>query len=206
MTKIVLVFTAGIALIAGLSLAFYFTVGVGLPLSNAGDDWAAFGSYFGGVAGALFSFLSVLLIVYTLHQQEQQIKSAQGEARRLKMLEYVSKADEEIERWLRRRLVSELEGKEVEFGDVVWGIVKPDYVEPQEFTAALIRLHKLTCAYCAALALYEDNVDSYFIFGLHRQKAGELLDFLETHVSLLGQMAGPSLAFCRAHLRGSERG
>jgi len=203
MIKIALVFAAGIALIAGLSFAFYFTVGVGLPLSNAGDDWAAFGSYFGGVAGALFSFLSVLLIVFTLHQQGQQIEAAQDDAQRLKLLEYVSKADEEVERWLRRRLMSR-QGREVEFGDVVWGIVKPDYVESQEFSAALSRLHKLTCAYCAALALYEDNVDPYFIFGLHRQKADELLDFLESHTSQLGQMAGPSLAICRAHLRGEE--
>lgn len=203
MIKIAVVFTAGIALIAGLSLAFYLTVGVGLPLSNAGDDWADFGSYFGGVAGAVFSFLSMLLIVYTLHQQGQQIESAQDDAQRLKLLEYVSKADDEIERWLQRRLMSR-QGREIEFGDIVWGIVKPGYVEPQEFSAALTRLHKLTCAYCAALALYEDNVDPYFIFALHRQKADELLSFLEDHTSQLGQMAGPSLAICRAHLRGEE--
>lgn len=203
MIKIALVFAAGIALIAGLSFAFYLSVGAGLPLSNAGNDWAAFGNYFGGVAGGLFSFLSVLLIVYTLHQQGQQIESAQDEAQRLKLLEYVSKADDEIERWLRRRLMSQ-EGREVEFGDIVRGVVKPGYVESREFTAALTRLHKLTCAYCAALALYQDNVDPYFIFGLHRQKAEELLDFLEDHTNLLGQMAGPSLAFCRAHFTREE--
>lgn len=199
MIKIVLVFAAGVALIVGLAVAFYLSVGVGLPLSNAGDDWADFGSYFGGVAGALFSFLSVLLLVYTVHQQGKQIESAKDEAQRLKLLEYVSKADDEIERWLRRQLMSK-QGREIEFGDVVWGVVKPSYVELKEFSAALTRLHKLTCAYCAALALYQDNVDPYFIFSLHRQKAEELLDFLENHISQLDQMAGPSLAICRSHI------
>src|SRR5471030_1318683 len=38
------------------------------PLSDNPQDWAAFGSYLGGVYSALFGFLSVLVLVATLRE------------------------------------------------------------------------------------------------------------------------------------------
>ena len=86
---------------------------------------------------------------------------------------------------------------------MVWGIVQPGYVNPNEFKPAVTRLATLTFLYCEALALYRDNgMDPFFIFKDHKQKAQSLVDFLTNHIGLLGNMAGPSLKFCQMHLDG----
>lgn len=202
MIKIVFVFISGIIIIIFACLAFYLNVGKNLPLSSSGQNWAVFGNYFGGVAGSLLSFLSVLLIVYTINQQEKQIKTAQQESLKIDLLKYLSKADEEIERWLQRKLAASQSDREVEFGDIVWGIVNSDYANQEEFASAVIRLHKLTCSYCTSISTYQDNINTYFIVGHHRRKAEDLLVFLENHQDKLNQMAGPSLALCRMGLNG----
>lgn len=200
MIHILLVFLAGVAVIMAVLLAFYFHVGADLSLSNGAQDWALFGDYFGGVAGALLSFLSILLIVYTIHLQSRQIESAQVETLKRDLLQYVSKADEEIERWLQRKLSAATHDSDVEFGDIVWGLVKPNDANQDEFVAAVTRLHKLTCTYCASIGLYKDNINTHFIFQHHSQKAEDLIAFLESHQDRLSSMAGPSLAFCKLHV------
>ncbi|MDI3258914.1 MAG: hypothetical protein QJR02_04370 [Sinobacteraceae bacterium] len=203
MLRILFVLVVGLLLIAGVGGAYYVHVGVDKIFSTNGQDWAQFGDYFGGVAGALLSFLSILLLVYTIYLQSEQLSDAQHEILKRDLLAHVTKADEEITHWLERKLAAlNLAGETVEFGDVVWGLLEPNYVNAKEFKLATTRLHKLTCLYCEALALYRDNIDPYFIFKYHRQKAQTLLDFLKAHQELLGQMAAPSLQFCQMHLDG----
>ncbi|BCL75934.1 hypothetical protein JHS3_16700 [Jeongeupia sp. HS-3] len=181
--------------------AYYMYVGHGHPFSTNGENWNQFGGYFGGVAGVLLSFISILLLVYTIHLQSQQLSDAQDETLKRDLLAHVTKADEEVEHWLQRKLATHNKSEEtIEFGDVVWGILEPSCINTKAFEIAVIRLHKLTCLYCEALALYRNNVDPYFIFKYHQQKAQSLLDFLKPHQNLLGQMAGPSLLFCQSHL------
>lgn len=195
----------GLLVISIVSGAYYFIVGSAYPLSSNGEDWGNFGDYFGGVAGALLSFLSILLLVYTIHLQIHQLSDAQHETLKRDLLAHVTKADDEIERWLQRKLpYRSMSGQTVEFGDVVWGILQSRDINGQEFERAVVRLHVLTCLYCEALALYRDNIDPYFIFKYHKQKAKTLLGFLEEHRALLGQMAGPSLNFCQMHLDGKH--
>jgi uncharacterized membrane protein len=200
MLKFLLVVLAGLAVIALVPIVFYFEVGGTLPLSSQAEDWAIFGNYFGGVTAPLLSFLSILLIVYTVLQQGEQIKASQQEVLKRDLLQYVSRADDEVERWLKRRLASAESEGDVEFGDIVWGIVDSSYVNSKELKAALLRLYKLTCTYCVSLGLYKDNIDTYFIFQQHRLKAEELLLFLESHEKQLSSMAGPGLAACKQHL------
>ena len=204
MIKFLLVFLAGAAAIAGTLFAFYLNLGLGLPLSDTASDWGIFGDYFGGVTGALLSFISILLIVYTIDQQSRQIEHARQEAFKRDLLQNVSKADDEIDNWLRKRLAAQRGEKDVEFGDIVWGIVAADYASSTEFTAAAVRLHKLTCNYCLSLGLYKENIDTNFIFQQHSQKADELITFLEKHQGKLSNMAGPSLAFCKLHIHGKS--
>jgi hypothetical protein len=177
---------------------------LGLRYPTPPPDWGIFGDYFGGVSGAFLSFISILLIVYTIDQQSRQIEHARQEAFKNDLLQNVSKADDEIDRWLRKRLAAQQGDKDVEFGDIVWGIVPPSYASSKEFSAAIVRLHKLTCTYCVTLGLYKDNIDTYFIFQQHRQKADELIAFLEQHQDKLSNMAGPSLGFCKLHIHGKS--
>lgn len=205
MSKIIFVLLAGIALIVGVGGAYYSYVGSGLPPSTNSEAWAQFGSYFGGVAGALLSFISILLLVYTVHLQSGQLAEAQHETLKRDLLAHVTKAEHEVNHWLERRLAARsAEGVTVEFGDVVWGILDPTYINPKEFKKATVRLHELVCLYCESLALYRDNIDSFFIFKYHKQKAQTLLSFLTQHQGALGQMAGPSLKFCQMHLNGEH--
>lgn len=172
------------------------------PLSNEVKDWASFGDYFGGVSGPLFSFLGALLIVYTIRQQSVQISSLEREAQKTDILRYVSKSEEEIDRLMSRKI--NFHGKEgIEFGDIVHGFVDIPPVISKPFEIAAERLLKLVCAYCAALALYEENLDSHFIFQAHRQKALDILSFLERNTKHLNSMAVVSLGLCRGHLEGS---
>lgn len=204
MLRFLIIFIAGAAIIAGVFYAFYLYVGYGLPLSNKASDWGVFGDYFGGVSSAFLSFISILLIVYTIDQQSRQIEHARQETFKRDLLQNVSKADDEIDTWLRKMLAAKRGDKYVEFGDIVWGIVDPDYANSKEFSAAVARLHKLTCTYCATLGLYKDNIDTYFIFQQHRQKADELIAFLEKHHEHLPNMADPSLGFCKLHIHGES--
>lgn len=205
MIRTILVFIAGLGIILATVLAYHYWVGRGMPISASGEDWAFFGNYFGGVAGALLSFLSIILILFTIHQQGQQLAATEEEILKKDLLLHISKADEEIDRWLKKNLASTTKGQTVEFGDVVWGLVKSTYVQKAEFGPALERLLKLTCAYCESIALYEANINTHFIYQQHHQKAQELVGFLEKHTSVMSQMSGPSLHICKYHLNGDAQ-
>lgn len=205
MIRTIAVLLVGLGIIVVTAVAYYYWVGRGAPISTLGEDWAVFGSYFGGVAGALLSFVSVILILFTIHQQRRQIAATEDENRKNDLLLHISKADEEIERWLHKRLASTTDGQTVEFGDVAWGLVRPGYVQNAELAPALERLLKLTCTYCGAIALYEANINTHFIYQQHRQKAQDLVAFLEKHISVMSQMTGPSLLICKHHLNGNAQ-
>lgn len=64
MIRVALVFIVGALIMGAAAGAFRHWVGGELPVSASGQDWGIFGDYFGGIAGTLLSFLSILLIVY----------------------------------------------------------------------------------------------------------------------------------------------
>lgn len=195
----------GILTILAVVAAFYHYVGSSRKISISGDDWGVFGDYFGGVAGTLLSFISIILLVHTVRIQIKQLANSEHEVLKRDLLAHVTKADDEIQHWLLRKLAYVgIEGETIEFGDIVWGLVSSSVVNSGEFRIAAERLLKLTCLYCGALALYRDNIDSYFIFNYHKQKAQSLVSFLKENQQLLNQMAGPSLDVCQMHLDGSS--
>ncbi|ELB2889507.1 hypothetical protein C1S86_25815 [Vibrio parahaemolyticus] len=202
MKGIVTICVVGFIVMISAVGAFYYFVGVNQPVSLDASDWSNFGSYFGGVVGPVFSFLSIVLLVYTVFQQSENINLATSEAIKLDMLRYVSRADEEIDSWLKTEIATTREGDTAQLSLVVWGVIGVDYVNANELNACLNRLLKLVCSYSSAIALYEDNVDPYFVYKQHYTKAIELIEFLENHVDRLGQMAGPSLGICRHQLEG----
>ncbi len=203
MWKIILVFVIGLLLAVAVGGAYYIYVGIGMPFSDSGEDWAQFGNYFGGVAGPLLSFISILLLVYAILMQNRQLSDAQHEMLKRDLLSHADKVEEQIDRWLERRLaIASLASESVEFGDIVWGIREGNYVDPEALKSAVVRLHELTRLYCEALVLHRKNIDTFFIFKYHRQKAQALLNFLSANQSLLDQTAVPSLMSCQIQLDG----
>ncbi len=168
-----------LAVVLGTGVAFYLNVGIEVPISKKGGDWAAFGSYFGGVAGALLSFLSVLLLIGTVRLQSSQIKKSAEDAKNIELLNLVTRADTEIEQWLKIRPAKHKFEGDVEFGLVVWGIVQPSYLNPVELTPAFDRLVLLTEMY--SVAIEQCYPSGLAVIAQHKRKCEELLAFLNEH-------------------------
>ena len=84
--------TAGITV--ALLLVLYWGRFGGGALSRKGEDWAYFGEYFGGTAGPILTFLTVLALVLTLVLQvrqledsREQLKASQAELERSRELQ-----------------------------------------------------------------------------------------------------------------------
>lgn len=180
--------------------AYVWVVGFAHPLTSSTPVWGAFGDYFGGIAGTMLSFISILLIVFTIKQQnEHELKRD--------LLAHVAAADGRIEHWLQRSLpiAGSMDSEKVEFGDIVWGLVNHTNVRQQDFRAAMERLLVLVAPYCEAIGVYSDNIDPYHVLQHHRSKAESLLLFLESHLNSLAHLAGPRIALCRKALDGGDQ-
>lgn len=180
-----------------LIFASYFFLGQFSPVpSMENADWGAFGSYFGGIAGPAFTFLSALFIAATIRQQRQEMIKQD-------MLRYLMKIDDDISHLLTRE-IHVGNNRFVELGDMVSGIESPAGFHEPSYKAALEKLLRLTASYCEAIALYRANVDGYFIFKAYQQRARELVAYLGERTKYLNQMAGPTLGFCKLHIEGSS--
>lgn len=213
--QFIVVAIIGLCILAAVFISYFVLGGFALGPSSSTVDWGAFGSYFGGVAGPLLTFISVVLIVYTLRQQRFQLESMSEENLKQDMLRYLSKIDDEISHLLTRRIQvgdyranNTLVGNEryVEIGDMISGLETPDHMDEQSYKAAMDKLLRLTASYCEAIALYRANINGYFIFRAYQQRGEELVCFLEKNTKYLYQMAVPTLGFCKMHLEGRENG
>lgn len=204
MLKLIFAISVTILLMLTTVIPYYINIGSWLEFSDKAQDWGLFGDYFGGVAGTLIAFVSVVMLGITLFFQQKQIVLNQEQMLKQDILLQITKVDDEIERWLNRDLAAEstIGSKYIKFGDLVWGLVsyKDSFVNLIEFNRALEKLLKLTCSYCAAINLYEDNINSHFVHHHYRQKASEIVSFLEGHKEKLNPMASISLDFCKMHL------
>ncbi len=206
MKKINTLLFIGFITVLLVGVAFYYYVGMASEISKNGVDWGIFGDYFGGVAGTLLSFISILLLVFTIRIQNDQFLHSYQEALKRDVLAHVEKVDDEIQYWLARKLAYQsINGQTIEFGDVVWGIVGFTSVNKNELEVAIKRLLQLTILYCEALALYRENINGYFIFKYHQQKAQSLVSFLKANQSYLSPNSDISLKFCQMHLDGKDR-
>ena len=196
--EFIVVAIIGLCILVAVFLSYFLVGEFALDPSVSNVDWGSFGSYFGGVSGPLLSFISVLLLVYTLRQQRFQLVSMSEENTKHDMLRYLEKLDGQIAHLLTRQIhVGNM--RYVEIGDMVSGIENPAELHEASFKAALDKLLKLTAIYCEAIALYRENVNGYFIFRAHQQKALELVNYLDGNKNRLSEMAGPTLEFCKMH-------
>lgn len=194
----------GLLAIATL-LPFYLSVGSWLNFSNDASEWGQFGDYFGGFTGTLITLFTTIVLAATLYFQYEQISHNQEQILKQDLLLQLSKVDDEIEKWLDRKLATNSQAKFVEFRDIVFGIttLKDSFVSDSEFRTANERLLKLTCSYMSALMLYEDNINPYFVHRHYREKFKELVDYLDKNTKYLNNMASASLSLCKSYLDGT---
>jgi hypothetical protein len=197
------IFLATSLFIVVATVAFYFVaVGIEGQLSSATEHWGQFGDYFGGVAGTLLGFISLILLLGTLYLQHLQLEEMRDENVKRDMLLHISKADDEIENLLCGKLhygnLSEL----VDFRQVVIGAITAN-INAKELAVMQDRLLQLTCHYSASIALYEENINTHFVYRHYREKALSLVKYLENNITNLSGMGGPALLICRQHLDGA---
>lgn len=149
---------------------FYFYVGNGLCFSNCDQNWAAFGSYFGGITGPLFSFLSVILILYTIKQNRDNTE-------KINCLNKFEKIDYDLSILFQLKLAPNTGTcPEVEFQSIYFGAVEIAYPNQKEIKAALTELYKITDSYYLAYISHK-NLDQY-TENYYKTKIKKLINFL----------------------------
>ena len=185
---------AGVVVLVG-SVTLYFGRGGVLPSSP--EDWANFGTYAGGIAGPLLSFVALIAIVRTMQLQRETL-----DLDRQRQL-----ADQHL-RWLDALYKDMKEALEARVSEGVTlralldRDVEADKVERQRLTARLDNLMQLLASYCQAVHLYRDNISAFYDLQIYADRGGRLLDAMKPFHSYLGNMIGPTIELCDLNLRG----
>lgn len=191
--KILLTVSLLFGLAAILIVVLFYVYGGGFsgPLSTNSTDWGVFGDYFGGVLGAVFGFVSFILLLATVLLQEQQIERMYDESLKQNHVNYMNEIYSDIKYLFARKLKTKNE--EIEFGDLVVGSSDSEPLDNEAFSNILDKLHQNLSEYSLALRLYKDNFDEYFQYRAHKRRVTMLANFLKKHEYRLGSMADPSL-------------
>lgn len=145
-------------------------------------------------------FGSVVLLVTTILQQEIQLQKLHEDNLKQSHLRYLDSLHQDIQHLMARRLLAST-NNELEFGDFVLSpLHKP--TNTRIFNAYVVRLLELLAHYAEALALYRDNIDSYFEFKAHRSRVKYYFEFLGMHTNVLTASEQITLGFIRHHLEG----
>ncbi|MBO6524255.1 MAG: hypothetical protein JJ971_10550 [Balneolaceae bacterium] len=100
-------------------IGFYILYFHNFEITSQNEDWGNFGSFVGGVAGALFSFLTILLLVVTFKKQNESFKQSQFESSFFEMLR------------LNRNLIEKIEYKDPQERINRKGLIYIDYLSEQ---------------------------------------------------------------------------
>ncbi|HFF9519552.1 TPA: hypothetical protein ACGFAK_004227 [Serratia marcescens] len=90
-----------IGLILFIPIGIY-TITLHAPLSKSNSDWGAFGSYIGGVYGPIFTFISVLVLIYTLKEMQKNNRNQTEQNMKEKTLSDIRMLCELLEKRLTR--------------------------------------------------------------------------------------------------------
>ena len=194
-TKLVLFVSFLFGLFAFSTITYIYFHGGGFSgsFSNKNEDWGAFGSYFGGVLGAIFGFFSFILLIATLLQQEKQLGELYDENSKQNHINYMEAINEDI-RYLLQRQVRCRDGISVEFGDFVMGSSVDEPNDKRTYKILILKLLKYTAEYANALHLYRDNFDSYFQYRAHRVRVLLFAEFMKLNSSMLEGMEQVTLS------------
>ncbi|WP_410756668.1 hypothetical protein [Citrobacter youngae] len=105
----ILIYISGI--ISIVAVGFWMFVFASKPLSNQTTNWSDFGSYIGGVIGPILSFVSIILVLHTIKQTQdnhkEQIKLIRNEHVYTKFIDLSSYLDETIKKsWISNNTIT----------------------------------------------------------------------------------------------------
>lgn len=189
---------AGLLVLLGV-IGFYFVSGEQNPRSL--NDWAAFGTYVGGIGGPLLSFLALIAVAHTVSLQREALEHERDRQLADQHLRWLDELYNDIKEALDARI-----DQDVMLRDVLdWDIDRAT-VDQKRLALRLDELMKLLAQYCQAVDMYRDNISEFYDLRIYADRGGRILDKVKPFMDYLGGMIAPTIEFCDMHLRGdSER-
>jgi hypothetical protein len=196
--SIIFYILAGLAVLIG-TVAFYLGSGGSVPQNS--EDWARFGTYVGGIAGPLLSFLALIAVVRTMHLQGGMLELQREQQLADQHVRWLEALYRDIEAVLDAPIAGQVTLRAVLDDDV-----EKNSLDQARLTRRLDNLMKLIAQYCRAVAHYRDNISEFHDLQIHADRGGRFLDAIKPFHAHLGPMAPMTFEFCDMHLRGdSER-
>lgn len=200
-----------ILLIALLMLGFmalvvwsYFELGpIVDQLFAVNPDWSDFAVFFGGMLGPLFSLLALLAVVQLMRHQARYFNAIFNESKKLDTVRYLARIDEDIMNLLSRDMRLD-DGRVAQFGDFIDGLVRADQQQDRSYKPAMDKLLKLTANYCEAIDTYRELLEGQLTYSIHKQRAQDLVAYLEQHPDALNPMSRQAITYCKMHLQGKQ--
>lgn len=191
---IALYILAGLMVLGG-TVAFYLSYAGFAPRSL--QDWANFGTYVGGVAGPLLSFVALVAVARTLHLQRTTLELDQARQLADQHLRWLDGLYKDIQEALDARV-----SPETNLRVVLDGEVEASGVDQKRLSARLDNMMQLLAQYCRAVDLYRDNISEFYDLQIYADRGGRILDAIKPFHGYLGGMIQPTIEFCDMHLRG----
>lgn len=186
------------ALVLVATIAVYFGYG-GRPPGSA-EQWADFGTYVGGIAGPLLSFVALIAVARTMHLQRAALELDQAQRLADQHLRWLDALYSDIVEAMDARISPDISLRAVLEGDI-----DPGAVERKRLAARLDDLVRLVTQYCQAVALYRDNVSEFYDLRIYADRGGRLLDAVKPFHGYFSGMLLPAIEFCDMHLKGQTQ-
>jgi hypothetical protein len=198
----------GIAFLSvnAVAIAFYFLGGQFRPgFSRDPADWAAFGSYLGGVAGPIATLAGLVPLLVTISQQELAAQQLFLRDYRDRIRQAVNENRSELRRLMHRRIDTGADAKPL-FEDFVDGAEASFALDQVAWRIRVRRMLKLAVEYAKNLNVYVDNVRAPFELRSHIVELQRILKFLDTQRSIFRPNEMIALDFAFKHLSEIELG
>lgn len=203
---IILLFAIGGVLVLACVVAAYPLLGgFGHAFSPNSVEWANFGSYFGGVAGPMLSFLALMAVVWTVHLQYDLLRRDHEKQTADQHIRWLEGIYRDILDLLNTSLPHNAGGESITTRSVLYRESEPATVNQKILKNRLEELLKLVTQYCQAVALYRENVSEFFDARIFQDRGARILDSIKPFLSLLGSNAAIPIEFCDMHLRGETQ-
>lgn len=191
---IILYLLAGLAVLGG-TVAAYFGYGGAVPRNP--QDWASFGTYVGGIAGPLLSFIALIALARTVGLQRATLELDQARQLADQHLRWLDALYKDITEALDARVSGDITLRRILERDVEVG-----KVDQKRLATRLDNLMQLVAQYCRAVDLYRDNISEFFDLQIYADRGGRVLDAIKPFSGHLNQMFLPTIEFCDMHLKG----
>jgi hypothetical protein len=191
--------------ILGATIGAYVWLGGFVALSHRTTDWANFGSYVGGVAGPMLSFLALVAVVWTLRLQYKLLQRDWERQLADQHVRWLDALYRDMQEVLRAPLaLATAATPATSLRAVLDKEMEVSAIESTQLKARLTELMELLGQYSEAVALYRDNVTAFFDLRVFADRGARILDRIKPFHALLGALSPITIEFCDMHLRGDR--